>query len=152
MKDDSYKKLAVMMSVSFLIMYAVMFLNVDDPDHVYLSLTRTYMAILMVTPMAILMLILMPMMYKNKKLNAVIIIVCLVIFGLTLTFLRSQTFIKDTQFMKAMIPHHSSALLASQKAKLKDPEVRKLAQKIIESQEREIAEMKQHLIRLSNAQ
>jgi uncharacterized protein (DUF305 family) len=43
--------------------------------------------------------------------------------------------------MKAMIPHHSIAILTSQRARITDPRVRKLADQIIESQQREIAEM-----------
>ncbi|MEJ6981269.1 DUF305 domain-containing protein [Pedobacter sp. P351] len=150
MKSNNYMKFMGMLIISFLIMYAVMFLNVDRLDHVYLSTTRAYMALLMVSPMAILMLLMMSMMYENKKLNALITIVSVAVFVLALTFLRSQTFINDEQYMKAMIPHHSSAIQVSQHAKLSDPDVKKLADQIIQSQEREIAEMKQHLKRLKN--
>ena len=140
----------MMSGISFLIMYAVMFLNVDKLDHIYLSTTRAYMSLLMVTPMALLMLALMPMMFENKKLNAIIAITSITVFILALTFLRQQTFISDKQYMKAMIPHHSSAILVSQEAKLTDPEVRKLAEEIIQSQEKEIAEMKQLLAKVES--
>ena len=74
MKKNNYRKPIIMIFVSFIIMYAVMFLNVDKLDHIYLSTTRAYMSILMVTPMAIMMLFMMPMMYENKKLNMIIIL------------------------------------------------------------------------------
>lgn len=148
MEKNSYKKLGLMLAVSFIIMYAVMFLNVDSADHIYVSLTRTYMSLLMVCPMAILMLIFMPMMYKNKKWNSGIIISSVAVFGFTLLFLRSQEFVSDVQYMKAMIPHHSSAILTSKHADIKDPEVKKLSEQIIKSQEEEIRQMKMILQRM----
>lgn len=129
-------------------MYAVMFLNVDKLDHIYLSTTRLYMTLLMVAPMAVVMLIMMRQMYENKSLNLVIIIASIMVFAGALFFLRNQTFIADVQYMKAMIPHHSSAIMVSQQATLKDPELRKLAEGIIKSQEKEIAEMKAMLERI----
>ena len=57
-----------------------------------------------------------------------------VLFGLGLTGLTTQTPIGDVQYMKAMIPHHSSAILVSKNANLTDPEVIKLSEGIIASQ------------------
>jgi len=145
MMTGSYFRFALMLTISFVIMYAVMFLNVDRIEHVYLSLTRLYMTLLMVAPMAVLMLALMGKMYKNRKANIVIIGASLLVFVAALIFLRNQTFIGQRQYMKAMIPHHSSAILTSKNAKLQDPEVIKLSQNIIEAQEREIREMKELL-------
>jgi uncharacterized protein (DUF305 family) len=129
-------------------MYGVMFLNIVALEHIYLSATRTYMALLMVSPMALLMLLMMPKMYPNKKWNKLIMAASITVFILSLTFLRSQTFIGDEQYMKAMIPHHSSAILTSQQAELDDPEVKKLANDIIETQKREISLMKKYLDKL----
>ncbi len=144
----SYLKFFLMMTVSFAMMYAVMFLNVFQTDHIYLSTTRTYMTFLMVCPMAISMMLFMWKMYPNKKLNygimggfALIFIACL--FGL-----RQQIPIGDEQWMKAMIPHHSSAILTSTRANISDPEARRLATDIIETQKKEIAEMKAILKRM----
>lgn len=148
MNHTNYSKLLLMLAISFLVMYAVMFLNADKFDHVYLSTTRTYMSLLMVTPMALLMLVMMPKMFENKKLNTLVTVSSIVVFGLSLVFLRNQTFISDEQYMKAMIPHHSSAILTSEEAALRDPEVRHLADQIIKSQEREIREMKALLERM----
>ena len=150
--NNHYIKLALMMTVSFVIMYAVMFLNADVWDHVMLSTTRTYMTILMIAPMAISMMLFMWGMYKNKALNYIILGVAALIFVATLTMLRQQTLISDIQWMKAMIPHHSSAIMVSQKAHLKDPEAIKLAEEIIEAQEREIAQMKKMIYRLESQQ
>jgi uncharacterized protein (DUF305 family) len=150
MKKGNYKKFILMLFISFCVMYAVMFFNVDKADHIYLSTTRLYMSLLMVTPMALLMLTLMRKMYPDKKTNTVIILSSVVIFILSLTFLRTQTPIADREYMKAMIPHHSSAILTSKHADIKDPEVKKLAKKIIQSQEEEIAQMKAILERMDN--
>lgn len=150
-KNKNYKKFGIMMFTSFVIMYAVMFLNADQLDHIMLSNTRTYMTILMIAPMAVSMLLFMQSMYQNKKLNAIILVSAVVIFFGTFAMLRNQTFIKDVQYMKAMIPHHSSAIMVSQKATFEDPELKKLAEEIIEAQKREIAQMKKIIYRLENA-
>ncbi|MBN1923985.1 MAG: DUF305 domain-containing protein [Nanoarchaeota archaeon] len=123
-------------------MYIVMFLNVADISHVYFSLTRVYMTLLMVSPMAITMMLVMEKMYEDKKLNNIIILSSIIVFIFSLYFLRNQTFISDDQYMAAMISHHSSAILTSENAELFDPEVINLSQAIIQAQEYEIGLMK----------
>ncbi|GEO23732.1 DUF305 domain-containing protein [Cyclobacterium qasimii] len=152
MKSKNYLKFSAMMAVSFVIMYAVMFLNADLFDHVMLSTTRTYMTILMVAPMAVSMLLFMWGMYENKKVNFMILGTAVILFIATLTMLRNQTLIADVQWMKAMIPHHSSAIMVSQKAHLKDPEAQQLAKDIIEAQKKEIAQMKAMIKRLEESE
>ena len=61
---------------------------------------------------------------------------------------RSQTAVDDVAWMKAMIPHHSIAILTSDRANLTDPEVKELAKKILEAQEAEIDEMKELIEKL----
>ncbi len=141
-----------MLAVSFVVMYGVMFLNVAEASHIYLSTTRTYMTLLMITPMAILMLTIMGGMYPNKRRNAGIGLGAVVVFVLALTGLRTQTFVDDDAYMKAMIPHHSSAIMVSSANTFKDPELAQLAKDIIAAQEREIAQMKAMLLRHKTAQ
>lgn len=148
MQGMSYQKFSVMMLVSFIIMYTVMFLNIDKLEHYHTSTTRIYMAILMVAPMAVVMMLMMGKMYPNKKINTAIILTSIVVFIAVLAGLRTQTPIGDVQYMKAMIPHHSSAIMVSKHANIKDPEVKKLSEQIIQSQEKEIAEMEAMLKRL----
>lgn len=148
MQGMSYKKFALMMLISFIIMYIIMFLNMDKFSHYHTSATRIYMALLMVAPMAIVMMLMMGKMYPNKRLNTGIIVGAVIVFGLVLAGLRTQTPIGDVQYMKAMIPHHSSAIMVSKHAHIKDPEVKKLSEQIIQSQEKEIAEMEAMLGRL----
>lgn len=149
MKGMSYRKFSVMLLISFLIMYLVMFLNMDNISHYHTSATRIYMAILMVAPMAVVMMAMMGKMYPDRKTNMMIMLVAVIVFIVTLVALRTQTPISDVQYMKAMIPHHSSAIMVSKQADIKDPEVKKLSEQIIASQQKEIAEMEQMIDRLS---
>lgn len=148
MQSMSYKMFLVMMTISFFIMYIVMFLNIDKLAHYHTSATRIYMTLLMVASMGVVMMLMMGKMYPDKKLNTGIILTSVVVFVVVLIGLRTQTPIADVQYMKAMIPHHSSAIMVSKNAAIKDPEVRKLADSIIASQEREIAQMEAILQRM----
>lgn len=138
----AYRKFYISLAVSFIVMYIVMYLNIDRLDHFYLSLTRLYMSLLMVSPMAVLMVLMMPAMFNNTQRNRWIMASGLMVFIASLAALRTQTPVSDVQYMKAMIPHHSSAVMTSRHANIHDPRVRKLADSIIASQLREIAEMK----------
>ncbi|MGA0560764.1 DUF305 domain-containing protein [Larkinella sp. VNQ87] len=148
MQKGHYQKFFLMLAVSFIIMHITMYLNTERADHLYLSTNRLYMTTLMITTMAIVMLLFMRSMYQDARMNAAIIAGSVLLFGAALFGVRNQVFIDDKRFMQSMIPHHSIAILVSKNADLKDPEVKRLAQDIIEAQEREIAEMKQILARL----
>ena len=140
---NPYPNFFGMMAVSFIVMYVVMYLNTYELDHVYFSLTRFYMTCLMIASMAVLMLLFMLKMYKDKKMNTGIIAGSVVLFFGALFLVRSQKTVDDILWMEAMIPHHSIAILTSSRADIKDPRVRKLADDIIEAQKREIGEMQQ---------
>lgn len=149
MQGMSYGKFMVMLLISFFIMYIVMFLNMDKLSHYHTSTTRIYMAVLMIAPMAVVMMLMMGKMYPSRKTNIAIIGASIVTFVIVLTGLRTQTPIGDVQYMKAMISHHSSAIMVSKHADIKDPELKKLSGQIIQSQEKEIAQMEAMLERLS---
>lgn len=142
----SYLRFAAMIATSVLVMFVLKYSNVYEWGHVYFSETRFYMALEMGAAMAIIMLGYMLAMYKNRKFNIAIFAGSGLFFLFTLWLVRSQATIEDVSWMKAMIPHHSIAILNSERANLSDPRVRKLAQQIIESQREEIAQM-QALIR-----
>lgn len=148
MDKMSYKRFFVMSVISFIIMYSVMFLNMDNISHYHTSLSRIYMTVLMVAPMAVVMIIMMGKMYRDKNINTAIITGGILLFILFFIALRTQTPISDTQYMRAMISHHSSAIMTSKNANIKDPEVKKLSEKIIQSQEEEIQQMERILERL----
>ena len=149
--SNPYPKFLLMMAVSFIVMYVVMYLNTYELDHVYFSMTRFYMTCLMIASMALLMLGFMLKMYQDKKKNTAIIIGSLVLFFGSLFLVRAQSpIIGDVLWMRAMIPHHSIAILTSERADIKDPEVKKLAESIISAQRKEIEEMKAMIKRLEN--
>ena len=76
--------------------------------------------------------------------------VSILVFVLSFFLMRNQTTIDDVDYMEGMIPHHSIAILTSKNANITDSRVRKLADDIIEAQEREIAEMKNLIEELSS--
>ena len=147
---DKYWKFSAMIATSVIAMLGLMYLNTYQVDHLYFSETRAYMALVMGATMALIMLLYMLNMYSNWKINAVIIFVSVATFVLALWLVRSQETVDDVSWMKAMIPHHSIAILTSERAHIADPRVRKLADSIIEAQREEIAEMKALIKDLEN--
>ncbi|MBM7649910.1 uncharacterized protein (DUF305 family) [Bacillus ectoiniformans] len=139
---SKYVKFGIMILTSTLVMLVLMYLNTYQLDHVFFSETRVYMAIMMGAAMAIIMLTFMLNMYTNKKANIGIFAGSALVFFIMLSLVRSQTTVDDTSWMKAMIPHHSIAILTSERAEISDPRVRDLADRIIKAQRKEIKEMK----------
>src|SRR4051794_37495457 len=139
----SYARFAAMIVTSTIAMFGLMYLNTYVLDHVFYSQTRTWMAVVMGATMAIIMLAFMWSMYANTRANLAIVAVSAIVFAAALWLVRSQETVGDVSYMKAMIPHHSIAVLTSERAHIRDPRVRKLADGIIEAQVREIGEMKQ---------
>ena len=138
----SYGRFAAMIATSTIVMFILMYLNTYAWEHVFFSETRVYMAILMGATMAIIMLGYMLGMYENKAVNIGIFIGSAIVFALSLWLVRSQATVSGVSYMRAMIPHHSIAIMTSERAQITDPRVRKLADEIIEAQRREIAEMR----------
>ncbi|WP_395017634.1 DUF305 domain-containing protein [Dongia sp.] len=139
----SYARFAAMIATSTVIMYGLMYLNTFALDHVWFSQTRAWMALLMGAVMAVVMLGFMLKMYPSRRANAGIAAGAVVVFAASLWLVRSQETVDDVSYMKAMIPHHSIAIMTSARAHIRDPRVRKLADGIIEAQVREIGEMEQ---------
>ena len=117
-------------------------LNVFQTDHILFSETRAYMALIMGAAMAIVMLAFMLKMYPRRGVNIAIFAGSALVFVVSLWLVRSQATVDQVSWMKAMIPHHSIAILTSERADIQDPRVRELADSIIEAQRREIDEMK----------
>jgi hypothetical protein len=138
----SYKRFLVMIATSTVVMFALMYTNTYQLDHVAWSQTRFWMALYMGASMAIVMLSFMLKMYPDRRKNIAIYVVSALIIVGGLFLLRSQATVGQVAYMKAMIPHHSIAILTSERANITDPRVRELAAEIIETQRREIAEMK----------
>ena len=137
-----YFKFGSMIATSTVIMFGLMYLNTYAWEHVFFSETRTYMALFMGAAMAVIMLTFMLHMLDNKAVNIAIYVGSALVFCVSLWLVRSQATVDQVSYMKAMIPHHSIAIMTSERAGIADPRVRKLADQIITSQRQEIAEMK----------
>ena len=146
---NMYARFGAMIATSTVVMYGLMYLNTYAWDHIFFSETRLYMALIMGATMAVVMLAFMTHMLQNVRANLGIIVGAIVVFAVALWLVRSQTTVQDVSYMRAMIPHHSIAILTSERAEISDPRVRELADQIIESQREEIAEMKRLIADLS---
>lgn len=146
----SYARFAAMIATSMVVMFGLMYLHTYVPAHIAYSQTRTWMAVIMGASMAVIMLGFMWGMYKNKRTNIAILAASALVFAGALWLVRSQETVTDIAYMKAMIPHHSIAILTSERAHIRDPRVRLLADRIIEAQVREIGEMKRLIAELED--
>src|SRR4051812_43963014 len=150
MKEDKttkmgYGRFIAMVATSTVVMFGLMYLNTYVLSHVEFSQTRMWMAVVMGAAMAFIMLGFMAGMYKSKRVNVAIFLGSIVVFAVALWLVRGQRTVDDVSYMEAMIPHHSIAIMTSERAHIKDPEVRKLADGIIDAQVREITEMERHI-------
>lgn len=144
-----YKVLFLILAIHFFIMYLLVFASVNAWNDIRLfNMRNFYMAVIMVSPMAMLMIFLMKEMYNNKKLNSFLYFSSFFIFILGLVFIQKQAFVGDKQLAESMIPHHSGAITMCEEAVLTDNELIQLCDKIIESQREEISQMKKILQRL----
>lgn len=140
-----YGRFFAMIATSTIVMYGLMYLNTYSIDHIAFSQTRMWMAIYMGSVMAVIMLAFMLGMYSDRKKNIAIFVGAGFAFVLSLWLVRSQETVEDLAWMKAMIPHHSIAILTSERADISDPRVRDLADSIIDAQRNEIEEMKRYI-------
>lgn len=136
-----YRNFVLMIVVAAVLMYGLMYLNTWRASDVWFSWSRVFMTMIMAGAMALVMLGFMRPMYRDRHANAVIVMVAVALLVAGTALVRTQATVGDVAYMKAMIPHHSIAVLTSTRARIRDPRVRKLADGIIESQEREITQM-----------
>lgn len=148
MKENHYPKLLIMAILSFVSMYVLMYSMVNTIGNVFNNFNQFYMAGMMTAPMVVFELLLMGSMYPDKRLNVVILLVSLITLVGFFLFIRQQTAIGDNQFLRAMIPHHSGAILMCEQSSLQDPEIQALCDSIVLSQQGEIDQMKTILQRL----
>lgn len=145
MGENHYRHLAIMIILSFISMYILMYAMVNAIDNVYNSFNQFYMAGLMTAAMVVIELLVMRSMYKDKRLNAIILITSVIAGILFFVFIRQQTAISDRQFLRSMISHHAGAILMCENAPLSDSEIKALCESIISSQQAEIDQMKAQL-------
>ena len=139
---NPYVRFCLIIAPSTVVMYGLTYLNTYEIDHVFFSWTRVFMALIMGSVMAVIMLGFMLHMYTSRAANLGVLAAAIVVFSSALWLVRSQATIDDVDYMSAMIPHHSIAILTSRNAQISDPRVRELADGIIDAQVKEIGEMK----------
>jgi hypothetical protein len=142
MAKNMYKHLAIETALGAVVMFLVMYVMIDNLGSFYLNINQFYMTLMMVAPMVIIMLLSMWSMFRNKKLNYILVAVSAVLFVLSWALIRWQYPVGNTQFLRSMIPHHSGAILMCREADLTDPELIKLCDQIIKSQQEEVNQMK----------
>ena len=141
-EQGNYVKFFVMIGTSMIAMFFLMYVHsYQILDHARFSETRLFMTMIMGASMTIIMLFFMRGMYKNRRANAAIFISAGLMLLLSIWLVRSQVTVTGVDYMEGMIPHHSIAILTSERARIEDVRVRKLADEIIEAQRREIREM-----------
>lgn len=145
-----YSHLALMLLMSFIAMYALMYAMTNRINDVFMSWNQVYMAALMTAPMGLIEILVMRAMYSDQKMNALVAAASIVLLVGAWVSIRQQVAISDAQFLRSMIPHHSGAILMCQNATITDPEILKLCGAIVSSQQREIDQMNAVLRRLSN--
>lgn len=145
---EMYVRLAIMLALSFLWMFAAMYAMVNAFDDVHINVNFVYMAALMAAAMGPIELMVMGRMYPDLRLKLVTSLVSVLVLLGSFLAIRAQTGVGDEQFLRSMIPHHSGAILMCEQASISDAEIRELCSNIIENQQSEIDQMEEILARL----
>lgn len=141
-RHHPYVRFVSMVLTSTVVMYALTYTNVFDIGHAHVSEERIYMAVLMGAAMAVVMLLFMwGRMLDSVRANVAVIAVATVLGGVAFGLSQSQALVGDQAYLRGMIPHHSIAILTSERAQIEDVRVRELANGISRAQVKEIAEM-----------
>lgn len=138
----AYKKFALGMAVNTVLMFLIPYATIEKFDHLYFNLNRVYMTLMMVAPMAIVMLLVMHSMFDSKRMNYLLYGSLTVMFLVCFALVRTQALVGNSQAMQSMIPNHSSTILVCQESDITDPQVKKLCNEIVASQEAQIEQMK----------
>jgi hypothetical protein len=139
---SGYLKFFAMIGTSMVAMFFLMYPNsYQILDHAWFSETRMFMTLIMGAAMTVIMLSFMWSMYANRTANGMIVLGAVVMLFAAIGLVRSQYTVSGVDYMEGMIPHHSIAILTSERAHIVDPRVRRLADAIIDAQRREIREM-----------
>lgn len=147
MKQGHYRGLAVEIVLDFIVMYFVMYTMIATVAHFRFNLNNVYMTLMMVAPMTVIMLVSMRSMFPSRRINLAVGAAAILVFALSFVGMRTQAGIGNAEFLRAMIPHHSGAILMCEQATLTDPEIKALCGDIVASQRKEIAQMEALLAR-----
>lgn len=137
----NYLRLSLELAIDFVVMYLVMYTMIATLAHFHINLNNVYMTLMMLAPMAVIMLVSMRSMFPSRRMNLAICTGSVVIFLVSFIGMRTQAGVGNAEFLRSMIPHHSGAILMCEQASITDPEILALCRSIIESQQKEIAQM-----------
>lgn len=140
-RTSGYGKLFLALGLSLIVMFPLTMAFVAQWSHFHLNLSNFYMAMAMVAPMGLIMLGVMRGMFPNPRLNLGLVIGFIALFALGIWLGRTEAFVGNDQFLRAMIPHHSRAILVCQNANITDPQIAQLCDQIVSSQQEEIDTM-----------
>ena len=139
---NNYAQFFAMIATAMVAMFFLMYTHsYQIIDHFWFSETRLFMTLIMAGSMIIIMLLFMLNMYNKRSANITIIALGILLIAGGIGLVRSQVTVTGVDYMEGMIPHHSIAILTSERAQIKDVRVRELADEIIKAQRREIMEM-----------
>lgn len=142
-----YLRFGATLLASLAAMFVISLEQVRSLDHFYLNASNFYISLTGIGAMGLIMFASMRGMFKDARMNAVTVGALVVILAGGFLLARTETFVGDKGFLESMIPHHSRAVLVCQESDLTDPEIIELCGNIVESQTREINQMKQILER-----
>lgn len=137
----NYLRLGLELAIDFIVMYLVMYTMIATLAHFHLNLNNVYMTLMMLAPMTVIMLVSMRSMFPSRRTNLALCAGAIVIFLVSFIGMRTQAGVGNAEFLRSMIPHHSGAILMCEQASVTDPEIVALCRSIIESQQKEIAQM-----------
>jgi hypothetical protein len=138
-----YLTLLIALSISYVVMFAIMYSRVNEFSNLFLSLNQVYMAGLMISAMLIIMLVTMGAMFKNKTLNIILLALGTLLILMFWTLVRTQAGVGNQQFLRSMIPHHAAAILVCQQSAITNPRIEELCTEIVRTQKEEIRIMKE---------
>jgi len=136
-----WMKLGIMTAVSFIAMFLLMYTMINGLNDFYINLNQIYMAGSMTTAMIAIELVVMGAMYKNARTRNTLIAASVLLTLLLVVFIRYQTGVGNTQFLRSMIPHHSGAILMCDNPRITEPEIVALCKTISKGQQEEIDQM-----------
>jgi len=133
-----------MMIGSFIIQMLVMSrIMTNSPSNITFSIGKFYMSVIMALLMGLLEVLMYDIHMRMISLYyyaGLFFMLCVFIY-----LYRNQMYIEDKDYLEEMIEHHSMAILTSNEIlqKTKSERVKKLAETILTTQEKEIEYMKQ---------
>lgn len=142
---QNYFRFGLVLLISLAVMFMLTLSQVRRWSDLYLNLSNFYMSLIMVAVMGLIMMGVMHQMFTDRRLNIALYAVLGALFVGGFAAVRTEPLVGNEGFLKSMIPHHSRAVLVCQESNITDPEIVRLCDQIVKSQEEEITQMKEIL-------